>query len=66
MNQGTLDMVKQEKARVNIDSLGIDELKCTGLGEFNSDAHHINYYGQESFRRNWEMWHLGVISKMTE
>ena len=52
MNQGKLEMVKQEMARVNIDILGISELKWTGLGEFNSDDHYIYYCGQESLRRN--------------
>ena len=53
MNQGKLKVVKQEMARVNIDILGISELKCTGMGAFNSDDHYIYYCGQEgSFRRN--------------
>ena len=52
MNQGKLEVVKQEMARVNVDILGISELKWTGLGEFNSDAHYIYYCGQESLRRN--------------
>ena len=52
MNQGKLEVVKQEIATVNIDILGISELKWTGLGEFNSDDHYIYYCGQESFRRN--------------
>ena len=52
MNQGKLEVVKQEIARVNIDILGISELKWTGMGEFNSDDHYIYYCGQESFRRN--------------
>ena len=52
MNQGKLDMVKQEMARANIKILGISELKWTGMGEFNSDDHYIYYYGQESLRRN--------------
>ena len=52
MNQGKLEVVKQELARVNIDILGISELKWTGMGEFNSDDHYIYYYGQESLRRN--------------
>ena len=52
MNQGKLEVVKQEMARVNIDILGISELKWTGMGEFNSDAHYIYYCGQESLRRN--------------
>ena len=52
MNQGKLEVVKQEMARVNIYILGISELKWTGMGEFNSDDHYIYYYGQESLRRN--------------
>ena len=52
MNQGKLEMVKQEMARVNTDILGISELKWTGLGELNSDDHSIYYCGQESLRRN--------------
>ena len=52
MNQGKLEVVKQEMARVNIDTLGISELKWTGMGEFNSDDHCIYYCGQEFFRRN--------------
>ena len=52
MNQGKLEMVKQEMARVNIDILGISELKWTGMGEINSDDHCIYYCGQESLRRN--------------
>ena len=52
MNQGKLEVVKQEMARVNIDILGISQLKWTGMGEFNSDDHHIYYCGQESLRRN--------------
>ena len=52
MNQGTLEVVKQEMARVNVDIPGISELKCTGMGEFNSDDHYIYYRGQESLRRN--------------
>ena len=51
MNQGKLDGVKQEMARVNIDILGINELKWTGMGEFNSDDHCIYYCGQESLRK---------------
>ena len=51
MNQGRLDVVKQEMARVNVNILGIRELKWTGMGEFNSDDHCIYYYGQESLRR---------------
>src|SRR5574340_123757 len=52
MNQGKLEVVKQEMARVNVDILGISELKWTGMGEFNSDDHCIYYCGQESLRRN--------------
>ena len=52
LNQGKLEVVKQEMARVNIDILGISELKWTGMGEFNSDDHYIYYCGQESLRRN--------------
>ena len=75
MNQGKLEVVKQEMARVNIDILGISELKLTGMGEFNSDDHHIYYCGQESHRRNAvaimvnkrvQNAVLGCISKTTE
>ena len=52
MNHGKLEVVKQEMARVNIDILGISELKWTRMGEFNSDDHYIYSCGQESFRRN--------------
>ena len=52
MNQGKLEVVKQEMARVNVDILGISELKWTGMGEFNSDDHYIYYCRQESLRRN--------------
>ena len=52
MNQSKLEVVKQEMARVNVDTLGISELKWTGLGKFNSDDHYIYYCGQESLRRN--------------
>ena len=52
MNQGKLEVVKQEMARVNIDILGISELKWTGMDEFNSDDHYIYYCGQESLRRD--------------
>ena len=52
MNQCKLEMVKQERARVNVDILGISKLKWTGMGEFNSDDHYIYYCGQESLRRN--------------
>ena len=75
MNQGKLEVVKQEMARVNINILGISELKWTGIGEFNSDDHHIYYCGQESLRKKWgshhsqqesKMQYIGAISKMTE
>ena len=75
MNQGKLEVVKQEMARVNNDILGISELKWTGMGEFNSDDHYIYYCGQESLRRNGvaimvntrsEIQYLDAISKMTE
>ena len=75
MNQGKLEVVKQEMARVNIDILGISELKWTGMGECNSDDHYIYNYGQESLRRNGvaitvkkdsEMQYLDAISEMTE
>ena len=52
MNQSKSEVVKQEMARVNIDILGIGELKWTGMGEFNSDDHYIYYCGKESLRRN--------------
>ena len=75
MNQGKLEVVKQEMARVNVDILGISELKWTGMDEFNSDDHYIYYCGQESLIRNGvaimvnktvEMRYLDAISKMTE
>ena len=75
MNQGKLDMVKQEIARLNVDILGINELEWTGMGEFNSDDHCIYYCEQGSLRRNGvalivskesEMEYLGVASKVTE
>ena len=75
MNQGKLEVVKQEMARVNGNILGINKLKWTGMGEFNSDDHYIYYCGQESLRRNGvaimvtkesEMQYLDAISKMTE
>ena len=75
MNQGKFEMVKQEMARVNVDILGISELKWTGMGEFNSHDHYIYYCGQESLRRNGvaiivnkksKMQYLDAISKMTE
>ena len=52
MNQGRLEVVKQEMTRLNIDILGIRELKWTGMGKFKSDDHYIYYCGQESLRRN--------------
>ena len=52
MNQGKLEEVKQEMARVNVDILGISQLKWTGMGAFNSDGNYIYYCGQESLRRN--------------
>ena len=52
VNQGKLDMVQQEIARVNINILAISKLKCTGMGEFNSDDHYIYHCGKESLRRN--------------
>ena len=52
MNQGKLEVVKQEMARMNINILGVSELKWTGIGKFNSDSHYIYYGGQESLRRN--------------
>ena len=52
MNQGKLEVVNQEMARVNINILGISELKWTGMGEFNTEDHYIYYCGQESLRRN--------------
>ena len=71
MNQGKLEVVKQEMARVNIDILGISKLKWTGMGEFNSNDHYIYYCGQESLRRNGvaiivnesETQYLDAISK---
>ena len=75
MNQGKLEVIKQEMARVNIDILGISEPKWTVMGEFNSDDHYIYYCGQESLRRNEvalmstkesEMQYLDAMSKMTE
>ena len=52
MNQGKLEVVKQDLARVNVDILRISKLKWIGMGEFNSDDHYAYYYGQESLRRN--------------
>ena len=64
MNQGKLEMVKQEMARVNTDILGISEPKWTGMGEFNSNDHYIYYCGQESLRRNGEAIIITKKSKM--
>ena len=75
MNQGKLEGVKQEMARVNVDILGISKLKRTGMGEFNVDDRYIYYCGQESLRRNGvaiivnkesEMQYLDAISKTTK
>ena len=74
MNQGKLEVVEEEMARVNVNILGISELKWTGVGDFNSDDHYIYYCGQESLRRNGvsiivnksEMQYLDAISKTTE
>ena len=75
MNQGKLEVVKQETARVNVNILGISKLKWTGMGEFNSDDPYIYYCGQESLRRNGvaimvnkrvRMQYLDAISKTTE
>ena len=74
-NQGKLEVVKQEMARVNVNTLGISKQRRTGMGEFNSDDHYIYYCGQESHRRNgvaiivnkrYEMQYLDAISNMTE
>ena len=75
MNQGKLEVVKQEMIRVNVNILGISELKWIGICEFNSDDHYISYCGQESLRRNTvaimvnkRVWNavLGCNLKMTE
>ena len=75
MNQGKLDMVKQEMPRIDINILGISELKWKGMGDFNSDDHYTYYYGKESQRRNGialiinkesKIWYLGTTSEMTE
>ena len=52
MNEGKLEVVKEEMARVNVGILGISELKWTGMGEFNSDDYYVYYHGQESLKRN--------------
>ena len=75
MNQGKLEVVKQEMTRVNTDILGISEVRWIGMGDFNSDDHYIYHCGQESLRRNSvaitatkesKMQYLDAISKMTE
>ena len=75
MNQGKLEVVKQEMTRVNVDIVGISELKWTGIDEFNSDDHYIYYCGQECLRKNGiaimvnkrvQMQYLDAISKTTE
>ena len=75
MNQGKLEVVTQERARVNVNILGISELRWTGMGEFHSDDYYIYYCGQEFLRRNGvaiivnkrvQLWYLDAISKMTE
>ena len=75
MNQGELEVVTQEMVGVNIDILGISELKWTRMSKFNSDGHYIYYYEQESIRRNgvalivnkrYETQYLGAFTKMTE
>ena len=75
MNQGKLDMVKQEMVSLNVDIVGISELEWMGMGEFNSDDHYIYYCGQGSLRRNEvalivrkesEMQYFGAASKVTE
>ena len=74
MNQGKLEVVKQEMTRMNIDTFGVSELKWTGMGKFNSDDHYIYYCGQESLRKNgvafivwnvvlgWNLKNDGMIS----
>ena len=75
MNQCKLEVVKQEMKRVNVNILGISELRWTGMGEFNSDDNYIYYCGEESLRRNGvaiivnkksEMQYLDAVSKRTE
>ena len=75
MNQGKMEVVKQEMARVNIDILGLSELKWTGMGEFNSDDHYIYYCGQNPLEEmEWPSWstkeskmqYLDAISKTTK
>ena len=64
MNQDKLEMVNQEMARVNINTLGVSELKWTGMGEFNSADHYIHYCGQESIRKKWSSHHSQQESEM--
>ena len=76
MKKDKLELVKQDMARVNINILGMNKLRCTGMGEFNSDDHYIYYCRQEALRRNGvalivnkriqDAIHLGAVSKMTE
>ena len=76
MNQGKLEVVKQEMARVNTDILGISELKCTGMGEFDSDDHYIYYYGEGNGNplqcsclenpRDWGAWWAARLCSLTE
>ena len=75
MNQGKLEVIKQEMIRVNVDILGISELKWTGMGEFNSDDHYIYYWGKNALEemeypsqstKESEMQYLDAISKTTE
>ena len=75
MNQGQLEVVKQEMARLNIDILGISDLKWTGMGEFNSDDHFIYYCGQDPLEemeqasqstKESEMQNMDAVSKTTE
>ena len=70
MKKRKLEIVKQEMTRLNVNILGISELRWTGMGEFNSDDHYISYCGQKSLRRNSqqdsEMQYLDAVSKTTE
>ena len=66
MNQGKLEVVKQEMTRVNVDILGVSKLKWTGMGKFNSDDHYIYYCGQESLRRNGVAMKRYPTSKVRE
>ena len=64
MNQGKLEVVKQEMARENVNILGISELRWTGISGFNSEDHYIYYYGWESLRKKWSSHHSQQESKM--